>query len=70
MGVDAVVDDADAAAKRLRKTGGLPVGGADARGGKRELQQVVDVFELDAAGIEKGVSRGKVGIKAHISAGF
>jgi hypothetical protein len=47
VGVDAVVDDADAAAKRLRKTGGLPVGGADARGGKWELPMESEMGEAE-----------------------
>ena len=65
-GVNAVVDDRDAAAERLRKSAGLPLRRADARIGHLKMQQVVEVLQAQAASVAAGVGSGKLGVKAHV----
>ena len=51
LGVDAVVHHGDLRAERFRESAGLPVRRRDAGIGDFEVQQVVQVFEAQAANV-------------------
>jgi len=62
------VDDGDLVSKAFREGVCLPPGWAQARVGSLEVQEIVDVFQKQAARIALGVFGGKLGVETHVRA--